>query len=78
MKRPNLRKRGSVWYYDHGGKPRRWERLGTDEAVALARYEDRLYIQFVRHVADNGPPDLAEMARAILTTRDMKFARWCA
>lgn len=35
----NLRKRGAVWYYDHGGKPRRWERLGTDEAVALARYE---------------------------------------
>lgn len=39
MKLPNLRHRGGTWYYDHGGKPRRWERLGTDQAVALARYK---------------------------------------
>lgn len=38
-KRPNLRWKGAVGYYDHGGEPRRWERLGTDEAVVLARWE---------------------------------------
>lgn len=35
---PNLRKRGASYYYDHGGKPRRWEPLGTDEAAALRKH----------------------------------------
>jgi len=40
---PRLRcrtsKNGARWYYyDHGGKPRRWEPLGRHEARALARY----------------------------------------
>jgi integrase len=39
MKLPNLRRRGRAYYYDHGGNPRRWEALGTDEAVALRRYQ---------------------------------------
>lgn len=38
IKTPNLRRRGAAWYYDHGGKPRRWEPLGTDEAAALRKY----------------------------------------
>jgi integrase len=38
MKLPNLRQRGKRWYYDHGGTPRRWEPLGSDEAVALRKY----------------------------------------
>jgi integrase len=38
MKYPNLRQRGKCWYYDHGGKPRRWEPLGTDEHKALEKY----------------------------------------
>lgn len=43
-KRPKLRVKthrdGSVSYwFDHGGKPRRWEALGKDEARALEKYE---------------------------------------
>ena len=34
-----LRKRGNAFYYDAGGKPRRWIALGTDEKTALRRYE---------------------------------------
>lgn len=33
----NLRRKGGAFYYDHGGKPRRWEPLGTDEAVAIRK-----------------------------------------
>lgn len=38
-KRPNLRWKGSTAFYDHGGKPRKWERLGTDERVVLDRWQ---------------------------------------
>lgn len=38
--------------------------------------EDALYERFVRHVAEHGPPELAEMARAVLKTKDMDFSRW--
>lgn len=38
MKYPNLRKSGSAYYYDYGGKPRRWEPLGNDEARAMVKY----------------------------------------
>lgn len=34
----NLRRKHNGFYYDHGGKPRRWEFLGKDETAALARY----------------------------------------
>lgn len=37
---PRLRRRGHAWYYDHGGKPRCWQPLGSDEAKALARYRE--------------------------------------
>jgi integrase len=36
----NLRKKGGSWYYDHGGTPRRYEPLGSDDAKALARYQE--------------------------------------
>lgn len=38
---PHLRKKGKAYYYDHGGRPRRWTPLGSDRAKALAEY-DRL------------------------------------
>lgn len=38
MKLPGLRRKGRSWYYDAGGKPRRWIPLGTDEAAALRQY----------------------------------------
>lgn len=37
---PRLRKQGNAFYYDRGGKPRRWEPLGSHEAKALKRYRD--------------------------------------
>lgn len=38
-KRPNLRWKGGAGYYDHGGKPRRWEHLGDVERVVLDRWQ---------------------------------------
>lgn len=35
-----LRRKGAAWYYDTGGKPRRWVPLGSDEALALKRYRE--------------------------------------
>lgn len=35
---PFLRKVGRAFYFDHGGKPRRWEPLGIDEAAAMRKY----------------------------------------
>ena len=36
-----IRKRGtrSYYYYDHGGKPRKEEPLGTDYGLAIKRWE---------------------------------------
>jgi hypothetical protein len=33
-----MRRGGKSYYYDHGGKPRRWESLGPDLAAALKRW----------------------------------------
>lgn len=35
---PRMRRGGKSYYYDHGGKPRRWEPLGSDLAIALKRW----------------------------------------
>lgn len=48
-----------------------------DPEVAHA-LEDDLFQSFARHVAEAGPPDLAEVARAALTVLDIDFPRWCA
>lgn len=41
MKLPRkLRQKGRAFYYDHGGKPRRWEALGSDKARALTRWAE--------------------------------------
>lgn len=37
---PRLRQQGPRYYYDHGGKPRRWEPLGKDWSAALVRYQE--------------------------------------
>jgi site-specific recombinase XerD len=39
MKRPGLRRKGRAWYYDAGGKPRRWVPLGSNEATAIREYD---------------------------------------
>lgn len=38
--RVGLRKKGAAFYYDAGGKPRRWIPLGSDEVVALQKYRE--------------------------------------
>jgi hypothetical protein len=40
--------------------------------------EDSLYADFAKHVANYGPPGLAEMAREMLKTQELGFDRWCA
>jgi len=35
---PFLRRVGNAYYFDHGGKPRRWEPLGTDEEAVMRKY----------------------------------------
>jgi len=49
---------------------------GDDEAAHSN--EDDLHVDFIRHVAAAGTPELAEMAKEILKVCDMDFARWCA
>ena len=39
-KYPGLRRRHAAYYFDCGGKPRRWIALGSDEAVAMRRYAE--------------------------------------
>lgn len=37
---PRMRRRGQAYYYDHGGKPRRWEPLGADKPKALRQWAE--------------------------------------
>jgi hypothetical protein len=50
---------------------------GDDDESAHSA-EDVLRENFIAYIAENGPAELAEMAREILKTRDIDFARWCA
>ena len=40
--------------------------------------EDQLYIAFVKAVAESDLESWNEMAKEVLKTHDIKFARWCA
>lgn len=40
MRFPGLRKKHRSFYYDAGGKPRKWIPLGSDEQIALRRYHE--------------------------------------
>jgi hypothetical protein len=40
--------------------------------------EAALYASFIQHVAETAGGELAEMAREVLKTSDIEFARWCA
>lgn len=48
-----------------------------DDDVRAHGKEDDLHLAFIRHVAETGTPELAEMANEILKVCDMDFARWC-
>lgn len=53
------------------------ERSAKDSEMAHG-LEDDLYIDFVQHVAQMGPPELAEMAKAVLRSQQLDFPRLCA
>lgn len=40
--------------------------------------EDSLYEDFIRYVSENGPQELAEKAKIVLKTKEIKFSRWYA
>lgn len=63
-KRPNLRWKGNVAYYDHGGTPRRWERLGTNEKAVLERVDQLNGLRSPEHgTCDKMVADYLEKAR---------------
>ena len=49
---------------------------GDDEEAHCE--EDRLYENFIKHVASAGNDELKEMAVEILKTKDISFSRWYA
>lgn len=52
------------------------EAIKSDDEVAHGA-EDDLYRDFIAYVASGGE-DLVEKAKLVLSTQDIKFARWCA
>jgi hypothetical protein len=50
--------------------------LGDDEAQH--NREDALYHAFVRSIAEGTCENPVECAKLILSTEEMRFARWCA
>ena len=51
--------------------------VSGDDEVAHGM-EDDLYEEFVRYVALAGPSVLSEIAKKVLSTKELDFARWCA
>jgi hypothetical protein len=49
---------------------------GDDEAAHCS--EDGLYFDFIKYVAESADEELAAMAKEILKTEDIDFARWYA
>ena len=47
-----------------------------DDEVAHSK-EDDLHREFIQAVAESDHP-LAEVAKVVLTTEEIRFARWCA
>jgi hypothetical protein len=52
--------------------------LSTHDDEYAHWYEDDLYHDFVKHIADTEGGELADMAKAILKTEDVPFERWYA
>ena len=53
------------------------ERIKSDDEAAHSA-EDTLYIDFVYHVAEKGNDELSQIAKEILKSISIDFARWCA
>lgn len=53
------------------------EDMKNDDEMAHCS-EDDLYEDFIRYVSENGPQELAEKAKIVLKTKEIKFSRWYA
>lgn len=49
-----------------------------DDDEGAHEMEDRLRAEFIRHVAETAGGELAEMARAVMKTEEIRLCRWCA
>lgn len=50
----------------------------SSDYEAAHKKEDNLRTAFIRFIAEQASPELAEMARAVLKTEDIVFDRYCA
>lgn len=51
--------------------------VAGDDEVAHGK-EDDLHEAFIQYVAETAAEPLASMAKRVLSTKDIHFARWCA
>lgn len=58
-----LRQKGKAFYYDHGGKPRKWEPLGSDRAEALRKYAD------IERGKDTGVRNLGQLVSLFISKK---------
>ncbi|HNF41196.1 MAG TPA: hypothetical protein PLS40_09440 [Bacteroidia bacterium] len=53
------------------------ELVGDEELAHIT--EDVLMVQFIKYIASNpSDPELAEKAKLVLTSNEIKFSRWYA
>jgi len=48
-----------------------------DSMITIRRIID-LREEFIKHIAENGPPELSKMAKLVLSTNNLDFGRWWA
>ena len=53
-----------------------WSAKRDDEEAHIE--QDRLYVEFIRHVAESGIEPLASQARRVLSVESIDFSRWYA
>ena len=53
------------------------EQASGDDEAQHSR-EDKLYYDFIKFIADTELGDLGLMAKLVLTTKAINFARWCS
>ena len=82
---PRLRQKGNAFYFDTQAKPRVWLPLGSDEKVALRRYEklikasgaggtvDRMVDDYMRHLVAGGA---GMNGRAVAPATIVQYRAW--
>lgn len=54
------------------------KRIGNKDFERAHSMEDDLYVEFVQHVAQRGSPELQELAKELLRSKDIEFLRSCS